>query len=94
MGGDDIYFKKAEIYKRTNRYPESAKMYQNIVEFFPTELYGDDALFKEAELYERHLNDKNKAKELYQEMLTKYPGSIYVVEARKRFRELRGDIIN
>lgn len=91
--GDDIYYKKAEIYKRTNRYVEAAKMYQNIVEFYPTELYGDDALFKEAELYERNLNDKEKAKELYQEILTKYPGSIYVVEARKRFRDLRGDVI-
>ncbi len=92
--GDDIYFKKAEIYKRTNHYADAVKMYQNIVEFFPNELYGDDALFKEAELYERYLNDKNKAKELYEEMLTKYPGSIYVVEARKRFRDLRGDIVN
>lgn len=91
--GDDIYYKKAEIYKKTNRYTEAAKMYQNIVEFYPTELYGDDALFKEAELYERNLNDKEKAKELYQEVLTKYPGSIYVVEARKRFRELRGDVV-
>ncbi len=92
--GDDIYFKKAEIYKRTNRYTDAAKMYQNVVEFFPNELYGDDALFKEAELYERYLNDKDKAKLLYEEMLTKYPGSIYVVEARKRYRELRGDIVN
>ncbi len=92
--GDDIYYKKAEIYKRTNRYEEAAKMYQNVVEFYPTELYGDDALFKEAELYERYLNDKEKAKQLYQDMLTKYPGSIYVVEARKRFRNLRGDVIN
>lgn len=91
--GDDIYYKKAEIYKRTNRYVEAAKMYQNIVEFYPTELYGDDALFKEAKLYERNLNDKEKAKELYQEILTKYPGSIYVVEARKRFRDLRGDVV-
>jgi tetratricopeptide (TPR) repeat protein len=92
--GDDIYYKKAEIYKRTNRYEEAAKMYQNIVEFYPTELYADDALFQEAELYERYLNDKEKAKQLYQDMLTKYPGSIYVVEARKRFRDLRGDVIN
>ncbi len=92
--GDDIYYKKAEVYKQTNRYAEAIKMYQNIVEFFSTELYGDDALFKEAELYERFLSDKDKAKLLYEEMLTKYPGSIYVVEARKRYRELRGDIIN
>jgi tetratricopeptide (TPR) repeat protein len=92
--GDDIYYKKAEIYKRTNRYAEAAKMYENILEFYPTDLYGDDALFKEAELYERYLIDKEKAKQLYQDILTKYPGSIYVVDARKRYRDLRGDIIN
>ena len=92
--GDDIFYKKAEIYKQTNRYADAAKMYENILEFYPNELYGDDALFKEAELYERNLNDKEKAKQLYQELLTKYPGSIYVVEARKRYRDLRGDIIN
>jgi tetratricopeptide (TPR) repeat protein len=92
--GDDIYYKKAEIYKLTNHYPEAAKMYENILEFYPTDLYGDDALFKEAELYERYLNDKEKAKQLYQDVLVKYPGSIYVVEARKRYRDLRGDIVN
>ena len=92
--GDDIYYKKAEIYKLTNHYAEAAKMYENILEFYPNELYGDDALFKEAELYERYLNDKDKAKQLYQDMLIKYPGSIYVVEARKRYRDLRGDIVN
>ena len=92
--GDDIYYKKADIFKRTNRYTEAAKMYENILEFYPTELYGDDALFKEAELYERYLNDKEKAKQLYQDMLVKYPGSIYVVEVRKRYRDLRGDIVN
>ena len=92
--GDDIYYKKAEIFKLTNRFSEAAKMYENILEFYPTDLYGDDALFKEAELYERYLNDKEKAKQLYQDILTKYPGSIYVVDARKRYRDLRGDIIN
>ena len=92
--GDYIYYKKAEVYKLTNRYAEAKKMYENILEFYPTELYGDDALFKEAELCERYLNDKDKAKQLYQDMLTKYPGSIYVVESRKRYRDLRGDIVN
>lgn len=92
--GDDIYYKKAEIYKRTNRYAEAAKMYEHILEFYPTELYGDDALFNEAQLYENYLKDVEKAKLLYQDMLTKYPGSIYVVEARKKYRELRGDIVN
>lgn len=92
--GDDIYFKKAEIYKKTTRYQESLKMYENITEFYPTDLYGDDALFKQAELHDKFLNNIEKAKELYQDILIKYPGSIYVVEARKRYRELRGEILN
>jgi TolA-binding protein len=92
--GDDIYYKKSEIYKLTNRYAEAAKMYANIVEFYPNELYGDDAMFKHAELYDRFLLDKEKAKALYKDLLDNYPGSIYVVEARKRYRELRGDVVN
>jgi hypothetical protein len=32
--------------------------------------------------------------ELYNQLLQKYPGSIFGAEARKRFRALRGDTIN
>jgi TolA-binding protein len=89
--GDDIYFKKAEIFTKLGRFAEAEKMYQDLLQFYSTELYGDDAQFKLAELYERKLNDTEKAKQAYQDILTKYPGSIYVVEARKRYRTLRGD---
>jgi len=40
------------------------------------------------------LNNKEKAMQLYQDLLVKYPGSLYTVEARKRFRSLRGDVVN
>lgn len=92
--GDDIYFKKAEIFKKLGKYDEAIKMLQHITEYFPDEIYGDDAMFKEAEWYDRYLNNQEKAKELYQELMTKYPGSVYVVEARKRYRTLRGDVVN
>jgi len=32
--------------------------------------------------------------ELYKSLLIDYPGSIYTVEARKRYRKLRGDKVN
>jgi hypothetical protein len=54
-------------------------------------LLGDDATYKLAELNEFTFNDKEKAKQLYQDLLFKYKDSIYLVEARKRFRILRGD---
>jgi tetratricopeptide (TPR) repeat protein len=89
--GDDIFFKKAEIFTRLGRNEEAEKMYKDLLEYYPTELYGDDAQFKLAELYERKFKDIEKAKQAYQDVLTKYPGSVYVVEARKRYRALRGD---
>ncbi len=92
--GDDIYFKKATIYTQQGEYTNAEQQYKNILQFYATELYGDDAQFKLAELYETKLNDATKAKQAYEAVLTNYPGSIYVVEARKRFRILRGDSIN
>jgi tetratricopeptide (TPR) repeat protein len=92
--GDDIFFKKAQIYFKLGRYNDVEQMYKNILEFYPNDLYGDDAQFKLAELYEKYLKDKEKAKLAYQDALVKYPGSIFTVEARKRFRELRGDQLN
>jgi outer membrane protein assembly factor BamD (BamD/ComL family) len=40
------------------------------------------------------LNNKEKAMELYQQLLMDYPGSLFTTEARKRFRQLRGDYNN
>ena len=34
------------------------------------------------------------AKEYYQKIIFNYPSSIYVVDARKKFRKLRGDEVN
>ena len=55
---------------------------------------GDDATYNLAKTYQEKLNQPAKAMKLYQELLTKYPGSIYGADARKRFRNLRGDTIN
>lgn len=91
---DDIYFKKAQVFTQEGKYKEALEAYQRIVEVYGDKIYGDDALFKMAEIYQYNLKDIEKAKALYQEFLTKYPGSVYTVEARKRFRKLRGDVIN
>jgi hypothetical protein len=44
-----------------------------------------------AELYNNKLNNPEKASEYYQKIIFDYASSIYLVEARKKFRELRGD---
>jgi hypothetical protein len=37
------------------------------------------------------LNDKKKAKDLYEKLFTDFSSSTLAVEARKKFRQLRGD---
>jgi TolA-binding protein len=91
---DEVCFKKADIYIQTGKYELADSMLQKIVTNYPSYILADDALFRLAELNEYQFKNKAKAQQLYQDLMTNYPGSLFVVEARKRFRNLRGDQIN
>jgi tetratricopeptide (TPR) repeat protein len=91
---DDILYKKAQLELKHGKYNEASAYYDTIINNFSEDILADDALFKLADLNENQFKNTDKAKELYQQLLEKYPGSLYVVEARKRFRKLRGDLIN
>ena len=90
---DDILYRKASIAVRQARFTEAAGFYNQILASYKTDILADNALFKLAELQEKHLGDPAKAQELYKELMTEFPGSLFVVEARKRFRTLRGDTV-
>ena len=91
---DNVLFKKAEIYSKNGKFDMAATSYSEIIEKYQYDLLADDAMFNLAGLLETQLNNKVKAMELYEKILTQYPGSLYVVEARKRFRSLRNDPVN
>lgn len=91
---DDVLFKKAEISLKDGDYINAAAFWQKVVSDYSYDLLADDALFRLAGLYETVLNDKVKAMELYQDVMTKYPASVFVTDARKRFRILRNDPVN
>lgn len=88
---DDIAYKRAHIYLKKQDLTNAAKYYQLILDRYAEDLLGDNATFELAELYEGQLNDKDKAMQLYQDLILNYHDSVLVVEARKRFRKLRGD---
>jgi TolA-binding protein len=91
---DEVWFKKAQIMKKEGNYTLALSYLKDVVDSFPDDILADDALFQIGDLYEHVLNDKDKAKENYELLLTKYPGSLFVSDARKRFRILRGDKLN
>ncbi|MBK7174512.1 MAG: tetratricopeptide repeat protein [Bacteroidales bacterium] len=91
---DDVIFKKAEIMEKKGQFMDAANLYASLIKDYPFDLLGDDATFHLADLYESHLNEPAKAQQLFQDLMINYPGSLYVVEARKRFRSLRNDPVN
>ena len=90
---DEVLFKKAEIMIKKGHYEEADSLLQRVVDYYPFDILADDALFLRAEIHEQQFNNIEQAMDLYQELLLNYPGSLYVVEARKRFRNLRNDNI-
>ncbi len=86
---DDILFRKAKIETEQRNYAKAAEHLEKIVSGFSYDLLGDDAHFMLAELYNNNLGAKEKAKYLYKEILTRYPGSVFIEESRLKYRELR-----
>jgi len=86
---DDILYRKSKIEIENNNYEVAAGYLEKIRSDFSYGMLADDALSMLAELYNYRLNKKEKAKELYREMLTMHPGSVFIEESRRKFRELR-----
>ncbi len=88
---DDILIAKAKLFINSNEIEQAVIQLQAIIDNYSSELWGDDAIFMLAGIYETKLNQPEKAIELYQRIINDYSGSLYIIEARKRFRHLRGD---
>ncbi len=91
---DDVLYKKAEIMLKRGNFSQADTLLARLVDMYSYDLLADDALWFRADLQENHFKNIALAQELYEKILFEYPGSLFTVEARKRYRELRGDIIN
>lgn len=87
---DDILWMRASIELNQQNFSKAIEMYGEIVEKHKDGIWADDAMFSIAEIYERKLQNPELAMKAYQQIIEEFAGSVYVVEARKRFRTLRG----
>jgi len=79
------------IYESLKDYNSALSQYQQIIDNHSDGIYVDEALFFSAEIYNDELKDIEKAKPLYEKVIFNHQDSIYFVDARKKYRELRGD---
>ena len=91
MEGDTIN-DTSKIYLK--QYNKAIIVLREILAAHYDDVLGDNALMLLAKIYDEYLNDKEKAKEYYLQLILDFPGSVYVSEARKKYRLLRGDNID
>ncbi len=91
---DQALYKQAKLFEKKKQYQKAELNYQTIIADYRDDILADDAYYYLAELYNNHLAEPEKAKPLYEKILFDHQDSIYFIEARKKFRMLRGDAIN
>jgi tetratricopeptide (TPR) repeat protein len=80
-----------KVYESQKDFNSALSQYQQIIDNHSDGIYVDEALFFSAEIYNDELKDTEKAKPLYEKVIFNHQDSIYFVDARKKYRELRGD---
>ncbi|MBV1888438.1 MAG: tetratricopeptide repeat protein [Urechidicola sp.] len=89
---DEALLKQAELYVKTDALEKAITNYLKIIEINPQDILVDNAHYQLAEIYLKQ-NNLEKAKEYYQKIIFDFPSSIYLVDARNKYRNLRGDAI-
>lgn len=90
---DDAFLRIAELHLVLQHPMAAVQTLEAIVNDMPLSILRDRALMKMGEVYERTLMNPAKALETYEQLLARHPNSVYVEEARRRIRTLRGDAI-
>jgi tetratricopeptide (TPR) repeat protein len=86
---DEIYYVKAQIYEKQRKYTKAEEYYNTVVKFFSDDILADNALYALAQLYDLKLNQPKKALEMYERIIFDYNSSLFVVDARKRYKALK-----
>lgn len=91
---DEIFWLLSKLELEAGNFTQSIEYLDKILEKYRYDILADDAAYKKAEIIEYHIKNREQSQMLYQQFLVEFPGSIYAAEARKRFRKLRGDVLN
>lgn len=90
---DQALFMQAQLYEKQNENLKAEANYQSIIANFKDEILIDDAYYALGNLYLNKLNQPERAKFLFEQIIFNHADSIHFVEARKKYRALRGDDI-
>ena len=82
----------AEMDIALDDYDSSMKLLQEAVDEKEKNIYSDKALYLQGNIYQFAKKDSPKAIEIYESLLTKFPNSIYLDDAREAINKLKNKI--
>jgi tetratricopeptide (TPR) repeat protein len=88
--GDDVLYLKAKIAETMGDFERAKDLYNTLIGAYPNDILVDNAYYFLAQIYQFKLNNPEKAKEAYQNLIEKHTNSIFIVDSRNQFRKLRG----
>lgn len=88
---DEALLNLAQLYEQDGNAIKAQEHYQLIIDNHQDGILADDALYNLGLLYENTLQKPDAAKTLYERIIYEHADSIHFVDARRRFRRLRGD---
>ncbi|MEC7755294.1 MAG: tetratricopeptide repeat protein [Bacteroidota bacterium] len=91
---DEVLMLKAQTLRQLGEFEQALNALRLINEKYSYDILADDALYLTGVILEEDLKKSDEAMKVYNDLLTRFKGSIYVAEARNRFRTLRGDFNN
>ncbi|HWP81792.1 MAG TPA: tetratricopeptide repeat protein [Bacteroidota bacterium] len=90
---DDALLRIGELQVNLRQYQDALTTFRRLADDMPLSIFRDRAHMRIGEIHEQHLKDPQRAIEAYEQLLVRYPNSLFAEEARKRIRQLRGDAI-
>ncbi|MCT4579985.1 MAG: tetratricopeptide repeat protein [Flavobacteriales bacterium] len=85
---DEILWKKHTIERKKGNINAAIGYLEQIATNFNEDVLADNALYELGIIHETLLKDQSKAAEYYKKLLFQYPGSLFLIEARKRYRAI------
>ena len=89
---DEILLLHGDLAMQEGNIDAAIEFYNRVVDLHFDDITGDDALYNLAVIYDEILKDYDMAEKMYSKLLFEFSGSLYTVQARKRYRELTGEL--
>ena len=88
---DEILFVKARMSEAKGDYANAANLLETLSIAYNFDILADNALYKLGMIYLYSLNQPEKAKKAFETLIEKYSSSVYIVDARREYRKIRGN---